>query len=182
MLECAFVAGICSVGAEAVVACTLPTAAVAYLTREMGYDAGVMISASHNTVEYNGIKFFNSQGYKLADEIEDRIESIILENTEDVPMPTGIDIGRRIRLKKAAQEYIDYIVEAVGDRLEGLKVVLDCANGAASEVAPWVFKLLGAEVIPYYNMPDGNNKTTTAGPPIRSSSRGWCPSWGRMWA
>ncbi|HBU11412.1 MAG TPA: phosphoglucosamine mutase [Clostridiales bacterium] len=157
MLESAMVAGICSVGAEAVVACTLPTSAVAYLTKLMGYDAGVMISASHNTVEYNGIKFFNSSGYKLADEIEDRIEKIINNNCADVPMPTGISVGRRIRMKKAAQEYIDYIVSVAEGNLDGLKVVLDCANGAASEVAPWVFKLLGAEVLPYYNMPDGNN-------------------------
>lgn len=163
MLESALVAGICSAGAEAVVACTLPTSAVAYLTREMGFDAGIMISASHNTVEYNGIKFFNAQGYKLADEIEDRIESIILNKSEDVPQPTGIKIGRRIRLRKAAQEYIDFLVDTTSERFENMKVVLDCANGAASEVAPWVFKLLGAEVIPYYNMPDGNNINDNCG-------------------
>jgi len=163
MLESALVAGICSAGAEAVVACTLPTSAVAYLTREMGYDAGVMISASHNTVEYNGIKFFDSSGHKLADEIEDRIESIIVKNSEEVPMPTGIKIGRMIRMRKAAQEYIDFLMSTTEERFEGMKVVLDCANGAASEVAPWVFKLLGAEVIPYYNMPDGNNINDNCG-------------------
>lgn len=163
MLESALVAGICSAGAEAVVACTLPTSAVAYLTREMGFDAGIMISASHNTVEYNGIKFFNAQGYKLADEIEDRIESIILNKSEEVPLPTGIKVGRRIRLRKAAQEYIDFLVGTTNERFENMKVVLDCANGAASEVAPWVFKLLGAEVIPYYNMPDGNNINDNCG-------------------
>ena len=163
MLESALVAGICSAGAEAVVACTLPTSAVAYLTREMGFDAGIMISASHNTVEYNGIKFFNAQGYKLADEIEDRIESIIINQSEEVPLPTGIKIGRRIRLRKAAQEYIDFLVGTTDERFENMKVVLDCANGAASEVAPWVFKLLGAEVIPYYNMPDGNNINDNCG-------------------
>ncbi|MEA5004267.1 MAG: phosphoglucosamine mutase [Christensenella sp.] len=163
MLESAMVAGICSAGAEAVVACTLPTSAIAYLTRHSGYDAGVVISASHNTVEYNGIKFFNSSGYKLADEIEDRIENIILNDAEEIPQPTGKKIGRRVRLKKAAQDYIDFVVETTDVSLEGLKIVLDCANGAASEVAPWIFKLLGAEVIPYYNTPDGNNINENCG-------------------
>ncbi len=163
MLESALVAGICSAGAEAVVACTLPTSAIAYLTRHSGYDAGVVISASHNTVEYNGIKFFNSNGYKLADEIEDRIENIIMNHSEEVPQPTGKKIGRRVRLKKAAQDYIDFVVESTDVSLDGLKVVLDCANGASSEVAPWIFKLLGAEVIPYYNMPDGNNINENCG-------------------
>lgn len=163
MLESALVAGICSAGADAVVACTLPTAAIAYLTRHSGYDAGVVISASHNTVEYNGIKFFNSNGYKLADEIEDRIEAIILQDAEEIPQPTGKKIGRRVRLKKAAQDYIDFVVESTDVSLEGLKVVLDCANGAASEVAPWIFKLLGAEVIPYYNLPDGTNINENCG-------------------
>ena len=164
MLESALIAGICSVGAEAVVATnTLPTSAVAYLTREMGFDAGVMISASHNTVEYNGIKFFNGSGYKLADEIEDRIEAIINSGMEAVPRPVGNKIGRLVRLKKATQEYIDYMVGTTEETFEGLKVVLDCANGAASEAAPWIFKLLGAEVIPYYNMPDGNNINDNCG-------------------
>lgn len=157
MLESAMVAGILSVGAEAVVTCTLPTSAVAYLTRVMHYDAGIMISASHNTVEYNGIKFFNSDGYKLPDEIEDQIEATLRSGCKDVPQPTGTQIGRRVRLKKAAPEYIEYIVGTTDVEFDSLKVVLDCANGAASEVAPWIFKMLGAEVLPYYNMPDGNN-------------------------
>ncbi len=163
MLECALVAGICSAGAEAVVACTLPTSAVAHLTKQLEFDAGIVISASHNTVEYNGIKFFNSMGYKLADEIEDKIESIINEGCTQIPQPTGTKIGRRIRLKKAAQEYIDYLVSTTDVTFHGMKVVLDCANGAASEIAPWVFKMLGAEVIPYYNMPDGTNINENCG-------------------
>lgn len=157
MLENALVAGILSAGAEAVVTCTLPTSAVAYLTRVMRYDAGVMISASHNTMEYNGIKFFNSDGYKLADQIEDQIAAVIEDGCRDVPQPIGTKIGRSVRLVKAAPEYIDYVVGTTDVNLGGLKVVLDCANGAASEVAPWIFKMLGAEVLPYYNMPDGNN-------------------------
>ncbi len=163
MLESAIVAGICSAGAEAVVTRVLPTAAVAYLTRHLNFDAGIMISASHNSFEYNGIKFFNSQGYKLADEIEDRIESIILDNAEEVPLQTGKRIGRCVHLKKATQDYIDFVMETTDVRLDGMKVVLDCANGAASEVAPWVFKMLGAEVIPYYNLPDGMNINENCG-------------------
>ena len=157
MLESALVSGILSAGAAAVVTGTLPTSAVAYLTRVMHYDAGVMISASHNTVEYNGIKFFNSDGYKLADHIEDQIEAVIEDGCREVPQPVGTDIGRSVRLMKAAPEYIDYVVGTTNVELGNMKVVLDCANGAASEVAPWVFKMLGAEVLPYYNMPDGNN-------------------------
>ncbi len=163
MLESALVAGICSAGAEAVVARVLPTSAIAYLTRHSGYDAGIVISASHNPMEYNGIKFFNSNGYKLADEIEDRIENIIVNDSETVPQPTGKKIGRCVRLKKAAQDYMDFVVESTPTRLDGLKVVLDCANGASSEVAPWIFKLLGAEVIPYYNVPDGTNINENCG-------------------
>lgn len=164
MLECAMVAGICSAGAEAVtVSCTLPTAAVAFLTRHYKYDAGIMISASHNSMEYNGIKFLNADGYKLADEIEDRIEAVIANELKEVPMPTGKKLGRRVVLKKAAQEYIDHIVGSTKEDLSGLKVALDCANGAASEAAPWIFKLLGAEVIPYYNMPDGFNINDNCG-------------------
>ena len=157
MLEAAMVAGICSVGAEAVVAGVIPTAAVAYLTLHFEMDAGVMISASHNSLEYNGIKFFNASGYKLQDEIEDRIENIILNHSEKVEQPTGTNIGRKVRLKKADDEYIDHITSSTDVRLDGIKIVLDCANGAASNVAPIIFEKLGAEVFPIYNMPDGTN-------------------------
>ncbi len=164
MLESAMVAGICSAGAEAVVASTtLTTPAVAYLTREMDFDAGVMISASHNSMEYNGIKFFNGNGYKLADEIEDRIQALIESNCEEIPTPIGNDIGRLVRFKKASSEYIEHVINSTDLRFEGLKIALDCANGSASEAAPWIMRMLGAEVIPYYNTPDGNNINDNCG-------------------
>ncbi len=157
MLESAMIAGICSVGAEAVIAGVIPTAAVAYLTRHFELDAGVMISASHNTLEYNGIKFFNSQGYKLQDEIENRIEDIIINQSEEIYLPTGIHVGRKVKLKKADEEYIEHVISSTDVRFDGIKLVLDCANGAASKVAPEIFERLGAEVYPIYNDPDGTN-------------------------
>ena len=157
MLESAMIAGICSVGAEAVIAGIVPTAAVAYLTLHYELDAGVVISASHNTLEYNGIKFFNSNGYKLQDEIEDRIENIIVNESEKIQLPTGTSVGRKVLLKKADDEYIEHLTTSTDVRFDGLKVVLDCANGAASRIAPEVFERLGAEVYPIYNDPDGTN-------------------------
>jgi len=158
MLEAAIVAGICSVGAEAVVAGVVPTPAVAYLTRHYGADAGVVISASHNSMEYNGIKFFDYRGYKLPDEMEERIESIIFENTEALPLPVGIEIGRRVRARDVTRDYIDFLVSTVnGSKLDGLKAVVDCANGAAFEVAPKVLSKLGVQVIPIHDDPDGIN-------------------------
>lgn len=157
MLESALIAGICSVGAETLCAGVVPTSAVAYLTRHYGADAGVVISASHNTVEYNGIKIFNGSGYKLADQLEERIEAIILDETETIPLPIGVNVGRRTTIKKAKSEYIDYLMSTIEGRLDGIKVVLDCANGAASKVAPVLMESLGAEVIALYNTPDGTN-------------------------
>ena len=163
MLESAMIAGICSVGAEAVVAGVMPTPAIAFLTRHFETDAGVMISASHNTVEYNGIKFFNSKGYKLADEIEDRIESIIVNGSEEINLPTGISVGRKVPIAKALEDYVEHLASSTDISLEGIKVVLDCANGAASQAAPEVFKRLGATVYPMYNDPDGTNINDNCG-------------------
>lgn len=162
MLEAALIAGIMSVGADAVTVGVLPTPAVAYLTRYYSCDAGVMISASHNPVEDNGIKFFNAQGYKLPDEVEDRIEAII-RGGEETPCPTGLEIGRLVKVKNPAQDYIDFLLTTVDMRLDGKKVLLDCANGAASAIAPILFTALGAEVLPYYNMPDGCNINKNCG-------------------
>ena len=158
MLEAAIVAGICSVGAEAVVAGVLPTPAVAYLTRHYGADAGVVISASHNSMEYNGIKFFDYRGYKLPDELEERIENIIFDNTEALPVPVGIEIGRRVRARDVTRDYIDFLASTVnGSSLCGIRAVVDCANGAAYEVAPKVLSKLGVQVIPIHDDPDGIN-------------------------
>lgn len=157
MLEAALIAGICSVGAEAIVAGVIPTPAVAYLTRHYGADAGVVISASHNTMEYNGIKFFDSSGHKLPDELENRIEGIILDQTEAMPVPVGIEVGRRVRVRNAVRDYVNFLRGTLDEDLEGLRIVLDCANGAAYEAAPMVFGSLGAEVITTYHTPDGTN-------------------------
>lgn len=157
MLESALVAGILSVGAEAVCVGVIPTPAVAFLTRKYGADAGVVISASHNPVEYNGIKFFNSQGYKLKDELEDRIQSVIESNFEGVPMPTGGDLGRKTIEDGAVEDYIEFAKSTIDIDLKGLKVALDCANGASYITSVQTFRQLGAEVVVINNDPDGVN-------------------------
>lgn len=157
MLESALVAGILSVGAEAVCVGVIPTPAVAFLTRKYGADAGVVISASHNPVEYNGIKFFNNQGYKLKDELEDRIQSVIESNFEGVPMPTGGDLGRKTIEDGAVEDYIEFAKSTIDIDLKGLKVALDCANGASYITSVQTFRQLGAEVVVINNDPDGVN-------------------------
>ncbi|MGL4741454.1 MAG: phosphoglucosamine mutase [Sarcina sp.] len=157
MLESALVAGILSVGAEAIVIGVIPTPAVAHLTREYNADAGVMISASHNPVEYNGIKFFNSQGYKLSDELEDKIQHVIETGFKGVPSPIGAGIGRETKDHNANDLYIEYSKRIVDGHLEGLKIALDCANGAAYSVAEKTFEELGAQVMVIHNKPDGIN-------------------------
>lgn len=157
MLESALVAGILSVGAEAVCVGVVPTPAIAYLTRKYKADAGVMISASHNPVEYNGIKFFNGNGYKLSDELEDKIQSVIEDKFEGVPSPTGKDLGRKIVEDSALIDYIDYAKSTIDVDLKGMKIALDCANGAAYTAAVETFRSLGAEVVVINNDPDGIN-------------------------
>lgn len=157
MLESALVAGICSVGAHAICLGVVPTPAVAYLTRLYKADAGVVISASHNPVEYNGIKFFNKDGYKLPDEIEDRIEEKIKENMIGIPTPTGADLGVREYRKDAIRDYIEFLKSCISVDLTGLKIALDCAEGASSFCAPVLFRELGAEVHVIHNNPDGKN-------------------------
>ncbi|NLB43073.1 MAG: phosphoglucosamine mutase [Clostridiales bacterium] len=163
MLQAALMAGICSVGAEAVVLGVIPTPAVAYLTRHYEADAGVMISASHNTMEYNGIKYFDSIGHKLPDELEERIENIILDGTETMPAPVGMEVGRRVRFRNAVRDYVNFLKKTIDIDLKGLKIVLDCANGASYEVAPMLFGCLGAEVITTYHTPDGININDNCG-------------------
>lgn len=161
MLESALIAGICSAGAEAATLGVIPTSAVAHLTRHYDADAGAVISASHNSFEYNGIKFFNGQGYKLADHIEDQIEALVASGPKK-ELPTGLNVGRRVNMKNARQEYTDFLWKS-GIPLAGMKVVLDCANGAASAIAPEVFGRLGATVYPYYDSPDGTNINDNCG-------------------
>lgn len=156
MLEAALVAGICSVGADALPVGVIPTPAVAHLTKISGVDAGVVISASHNHFGDNGIKFFNKEGHKLSDEIERKIEDIVL-NGAILPTPTDSAIGRVIRYENAAESYMQTIIQAADEDLSGLEVVLDCANGSASGVAPEVFRRLGATVTSLFDRPDGIN-------------------------
>lgn len=156
MLEAALTAGICSVGARALAAGVLPTAAVACLTQRYGADAGVMISASHNPVEYNGIKFFSGAGYKLSDALEDRIEAMLARGPAEA-LPTGGDVGRRVNLPDARRDYIDTLVDAADARLDGLRVVLDCANGAASCCAAEALERLGARAQACFCTPDGTD-------------------------
>ncbi|MGG7096680.1 phosphoglucosamine mutase [Clostridium sardiniense] len=163
MLEAALVAGILSVGAEAVVLGVIPTPAVAHLTREYGADAGVMISASHNPVEYNGIKFFNNNGYKLSDELEDEIQRVIESNFEGVPSPTGVSLGREKVEVSALDDYIEFAKNTISSNLEGMKIALDCANGASYKAAVEAFRDLGAEVYVINDNPDGTNINENCG-------------------
>lgn len=163
MLEGALVSGILSVGAEAVCLGIVPTPAVAYLTRKYGADAGVVISASHNPVEYNGIKFFNSKGYKLSDELEDKIQSVIESGFKDVPLPTGEDVGRKRVEESALEDYINYAKTSIEGNLKGLKVALDCANGASYVSSLRTFREMGAEVVVINNDPDGVNINKNCG-------------------
>jgi len=163
MLESALIAGILSVGAEAVVLGVVPTPAVAYLTRKYGADAGVMISASHNPVEYNGIKFFNDKGYKLSDELEDDIQSVIENDFEGVPSPIGTDLGREIIEVSALDDYIEFAESTIPYSLKGLKIALDCANGASYQSSVKAFRDLGADVFVINDNPDGTNINENCG-------------------
>ena len=157
MLANALMAGICSVGANAVYVGVVPTPAVAYLTRVKGYDAGVVISASHNPAEYNGIKFFSGNGYKLPDQLEDEIEETMRMNLAEFPMPLGGEVGKIVYDKKAKDAYIDFAAGLINMDLSGLTIVVDTANGAACTTAEDVFKKLNANPIMIHNNPDGVN-------------------------
>ncbi len=162
LLEAALAAGICSVGADAVILGVVPTPAVAYLVKKYQADAGAMISASHNSVEFNGIKLFSSTGFKLPDKVEEEIESLILDTPEKIELKDGCDIGRITYCEKAADDYIEHIMSA-GSRLDGIKAVIDCANGSASKTAERIFKGLGAECIFIHSEPDGSNINDNCG-------------------
>jgi len=157
MLEAALVAGICSVGAEAVCLGVIPTPAVAYLTRLYKADAGVVISASHNPFEFNGIKFFDSRGYKLPDETEDKIETLIRNRMDGIPLPTGEGVGKKSTADSTLRDYVDFLKSTIDCDLKGLKIAIDCANGASYQAAPMLFGELGAEVYTINNTPDGLN-------------------------
>lgn len=158
MLENALAAGILAVGGNVIKVGVIPTPAVAFLARHCGADAGIVISASHNTFEYNGIKFFNGEGYKLADLLEEKIEDIIISSVDVNSHVTGDKIGRCLEATEdAADLYVRHLLATVDYRLDGKKIVLDCANGAAYQIAARVYRELGAEVTVIGDKPDGVN-------------------------
>jgi phosphoglucosamine mutase len=174
MLEAAVVAGLASAGATVVRVGVLPTPGVAYLVGEIGADLGVVLSASHNPMPDNGIKLFAAGGHKLPDEIEERIEDAVAGQA-GWRRPTGPDIGRVRDLHDGTHRYVKHLVEATGQRLDGLRVVVDCANGAASEAAPAAYREAGAEVIAIHAAPDGLNINDGCGSthlePLRAAVR-----------
>lgn len=157
MLECALEAGICSVGANAVSLGVVPTPAVAYLVRKYKADAGIMISASHNSAEFNGIKIFNGSGYKLDDSIEDEIEALILDAPEKIKLRKGAEVGRLIHSKTAVEDYAEFIESIATADLTGMDIAIDCANGSASVTAKKIFEHLGATCHMLSDQPDGVN-------------------------
>ena len=163
MLANALMAGVCSVGANAVYVGVIPTPAVAYLTRKYKVDAGVVISASHNPVEFNGIKFFNGDGYKLSDELEDEIEALIKNNMSGVKFPTGSGVGKIKYRNDAREEYINHAVQKVPVDLNGMKIVVDCAEGASFYTSVEALKDLGGQIIAIHNNPDGTNINANCG-------------------
>lgn len=163
MLANALMAGICSVGANAIYAGIVPTPAVAYLTRRHKVDAGVVISASHNPMEFNGIKFFNGEGYKLSDALEDEIEALIAGGMKDVPIHTGSGIGKVEYRFDIKEEYISFMKKCAPMGLSGLKIVADCAEGAAYETAVRTLRGLGANLVAIHTQPDGTNINANCG-------------------
>ena len=162
MLECALAAGICAAGADAVLLGVIPTPAVAYLTVEHKADAGIVISASHNPFEHNGIKIFGSNGCKLSDELEAAVEALIDDPSGASPV-TDSKIGRVQPMAHAAcDEYVAHVAEAAGS-LKGLRIVVDCANGASSRTAPNLFQRLECETDLIFCQPDGININTGCG-------------------
>lgn len=159
MIESALTSGICSMGMNVILVGPIPTPGVAFLTRALRLDAGIVISASHNPFYDNGIKFFSHDGFKLPDNVESEIEGLVAGDEIFRRRPHSENIGKAYRLDDAVGRYIEYIKSTIprGADLEGLKVVVDCANGAAYKVTPWVFRELGAEVVTLNDQPDGAN-------------------------
>jgi phosphoglucosamine mutase len=156
MLEAALISGVLSMGVDVLRLGVISTPGVAYLTKQLRADAGIMISASHNPVEDNGIKFFGGDGFKLLDDVEDEMERILHDDADTLPRPTGAFVGR-VFDEPAVDAFVKFLVGTVKNRFEGLHIVLDCANGAASGIAPTVFEKLGAKVTVCNAQPDGVN-------------------------
>src|SRR6188508_3356419 len=167
-LSAAVVAGLAAAGVDVYNAGVLPTPAVAYLTADVGADFGVMLSASHNAMPDNGIKFFARGGHKLPDEVEDRIEGAMGEKWA---RPIGADVGRVVTMTEGHTRYISHLLRVLPNQLDGLRVVIDGAHGAASMVSPEVFRLAGADVIEIGTAPDGLNTNEASAPPTSTRSR-----------
>ena len=175
LLEYAITAGICSMGVDVLLLGPMPTPGIAFITHSMRADAGVVISASHNPYQDNGIKFFKGDGYKLPDEIELHIEKLLSQREFEETRPTATEIGQAFRMDDARGRYISYLKSTFPKELEldGLKIVVDCAHGATYRVAPEVLSELGAEIIPIGIRPNGKNINRLCGATIL---RPW-PAW-----
>lgn len=163
MIGCAVMAGICSRGADVIDLGVVPTPAVAYLVGKYKADAGVMISASHNPAEFNGIKIFGGEGYKLPDALEDKIEAIVLDGESDGKKPIGGEVGKVTKADRAARDYIDHVKRSVLYSFDGMKVAIDCANGSASTTAAKLFEELGANATILHADPNGTNINDNCG-------------------
>jgi len=165
MIENALTAGICSMGVDVLLVGPLPTPGIAFITPSMRADAGVVISASHNPFQDNGIKFFSKDGFKLPDELEMKIEELISGGSIDPLRPTGSEVGKAFRINDAKGRYIVFLKNTFpkSQSLDGLKIVLDCSNGAAYKVAPAVFRELGAELVTLGVEPNGENINLNCG-------------------
>jgi phosphoglucosamine mutase len=165
MIESALTSGICSMGMNVTLVGPLPTPGLAFLTRTLRLDAGIVISASHNPFEDNGIKFFSSEGFKLPDALEEKIEELMPDEGLQKHRPKGTEIGKAYRLDDASGRYIEYIKSTLpkGMNFEGIKIVVDCANGAAYKITPSLLRELGAEVISINDKPDGININVNCG-------------------
>ena len=157
MLSSSITAGLCSVGADVYVLGTVPTPAVAYLISKYKADAGIMISASHNPAEYNGIKMFSGDGYKLPDALEEQIEKLVLDDKQFGEYQIGENVGKVTYMTNATKDYIDHLKSTVPNSLDGLKIAVDCANGSASTTAKNLMEQLGAEATILFAEPDGIN-------------------------
>lgn len=157
MLSCALEAGLCSVGADVIHLGVVPTPAVAYLVGKYKANAGIMISASHNPSEYNGIKIFSEEGYKLPDALEERIESMVLDKIPEIVTVKAEEIGKVTYSERAIDDYVEHLCSTTSHSLEGLKIAVDCANGSASVTARKLFDALGAEAHIMFDDPDGYN-------------------------
>ncbi len=163
MLANALMAGACSVGANCIYVGVMPTPAVAFLTQKYKVDAGVVISASHNPVEFNGIKFFDGDGYKLPDALEDEIEAMIRDNMSGIKFPIGPGVGKIKLRTDAKEEYINHAMRSVNVELQNMKIVVDCAEGASYYTSVETLKEMGGNVVAIHNNPDGTNINANCG-------------------